>query len=63
LPSISPSTLADLAGIFRPEVEALESQLGRNLEYWKSAAIYQKKEIPEEELAARQIAQTECSPS
>ena len=61
LPSVSPSTLADLAGIFRPEVEALESQLGRNLEFWKSAAIYQEREIAEEELAASQVAQTECS--
>jgi hypothetical protein len=61
LPSISPSTLADLAGIFRPEVEALESELGRNLEYWKAAAIYQEREIAEEELAASQVGQTECS--
>ena len=36
-PSISPATLHGLAEIFRPEVDALESQLGLNLENWKSA--------------------------
>jgi hypothetical protein len=63
LPSISPATLVDLAGTFRPEVEALESQLGRKLEYWKSAAMDQENENPEGEFAASRIAQTECSTS
>lgn len=36
LPAVSPATLNELAEVFRPEVEALESQLGRNLESWKS---------------------------
>ena len=35
LPGLSPATLNELAEIFRPEVEALESQLGRNLGGWK----------------------------
>lgn len=36
LPHLSPATLNELAEIFRPEIEALESQLGRNLGDWKS---------------------------
>ena len=36
LPGLSPATLDELAEIFRPEIEALESQLGRNLGDWKS---------------------------
>jgi hypothetical protein len=61
LPSISPSTLAELAEIFRPEVDALESHLGRRLEHWKSPNMRQEQDVPEGEFAARGVAATECS--
>jgi len=61
LPSISPSTLAELAEIFRPEVDALESHLGRRLEHWKAPNMRQEQDVPEGEYAARGVAATECS--
>jgi hypothetical protein len=61
LPSISPSTLAELAETFRPEVDTLESQLARKLEHWKSPNMRQEKEIPEGGYAAGSVAATECS--
>jgi hypothetical protein len=61
LPTISPSTLAELAETFRPEVDTLESQLARKLEHWKSPNMRQEKEIPEGGYAAGSVAATECS--
>jgi len=37
LPQLPPATLGELAAMFRPEIEQLEAQLGRNLEHWKYA--------------------------
>lgn len=35
LPQLPQATLDELAAMFRPEIEQLEFQLGRNLEHWK----------------------------
>jgi len=35
LPQLPQATLDELAEMFRPEIDALEAQLGRNLEHWK----------------------------
>lgn len=61
LPSVDPETLDVLAGIFQPEVEALESQLGRSLDSWKSMRIPQEKESSNQELRSSPIAGTEYS--
>jgi LPS sulfotransferase NodH len=37
LPQLCQTTLEELAETFRPEIEQLEAQLGRNLEHWKYA--------------------------
>ncbi|HWE83785.1 MAG TPA: sulfotransferase [Terracidiphilus sp.] len=61
LPLASDATLNQLAEIFRPEVEALESQLGRKLENWKSPIIHREHEASNQGLAASPIPGTECS--
>jgi hypothetical protein len=58
LPGVAPETLNELAGIFRPEVEALESQLGRRLEKWNSAMLHLEDKAPSKGFAASPVAET-----
>jgi hypothetical protein len=61
LPHLPPETLHDLTNIFRPEVEALESHLGRNLEHWKSERMQRELRASVEGFTASRIAGTEFS--
>jgi len=61
LPFVSPSTLNELAEIFRPEVDALESHLSRALEDWKAGEINQERETPKQAFAASPMPGTEYS--
>lgn len=61
LPHLPPETLHDLAELFRPEVEALESHLGRNLEDWRSGRVHPEQQAAVETFAASRIPGTECS--
>jgi hypothetical protein len=56
LPHLPPETLQELTEVFRPEVEALESHLGRNLEHWKSERMQQELRTSGEVFAASRIA-------
>lgn len=42
LPQMPPEAIQELAELFRPEVEALESHLGRNLDAWKAVSMRQE---------------------
>lgn len=59
-PTVSPATLDELATIFQPEVEAIESQLGRNLENWKSG-IASREDLAANGQLAPAPAETVCS--
>lgn len=61
LPQLPPETLEGLAELFRPEVEALESYLGRNLEHWKSGRVEREQQAPVESFATHRIPGTEYS--
>jgi hypothetical protein len=63
LPHLPPETLHELAVVFRPEVEALESYLGRNLDDWKTDGMQQEQPASVEGFAARRIGGTEFSAS
>ena len=61
LPHLPPETLQELGELFRPEVEALEGYLGRNLEHWKSGRIQREEQAPVETFATQRIPGTEYS--
>ena len=61
LPYLSPGSLGDLAEIFRPEVEALEAHIGRNLQTWKSERAQIEQPDRHEEFAAGRMAGTAFS--
>ena len=61
LPHLPPETLHELAELFRPEVEALESHLGRNLEHWRSGRVHPEQQAPVETFATSRIPGAECS--
>ena len=52
LPEVSPWILHRLSEMFRPEVEGLESLLGRGLEDWKFTAIHRESEDIRQQLTA-----------
>lgn len=52
LPDVSPSILHKLSETFRPEVEGLESLLGRGLEEWKLAKVHRESEAIQQQLTA-----------
>jgi Sulfotransferase domain len=56
LPHLPPETLHELTDVFRPEVEALESHIGRDLEHWKSERMQQELRASVEGFAARRVA-------
>jgi LPS sulfotransferase NodH len=61
LPTLLPETLLELADLFRPEVEALELHLGRDLGNWKSGRIRSEQQTPVEKFSATPIPGTEYS--
>ena len=61
LPQLPPETLQELAEMFRPEVENLESYLDRPLEHWKSGKIHREQQAPVESFATHRIPGTEYS--
>jgi len=61
LPQLPPETLRELAELFRPEVEALESHLDRPLEHWKSGRIQREQQAPVETFTSHRIPGTEYS--
>lgn len=61
LPVLSAAALKELGEIFRPEVEALESQLRRGLDHWKPETLHRKAETAMEGYAAGRLAETKRS--
>ena len=61
LPLLPPDAVHDLAEIFRPEVEGIESYLGRSLEHWKSERIPREEETAVKGFASSRIAGQEFS--
>ena len=61
LPQMPPESLQELAELFRPEVEALESYLGRDLENWKAGIMPREPRASVDAFATPHIRGTECS--
>jgi len=61
LPQMPAEITEELAERFRPEVEALESYLGRNLEDWKAGKTLRESQAPYEAFAPSRLPGTECS--
>jgi hypothetical protein len=61
LPQIPSEIVSELSRLFRPEVEALESHLGRNLEHWKTSGSLREPQAAFAGFAAPRIRGTECS--
>jgi LPS sulfotransferase NodH len=60
LPYLPPSALGELAEIFRPEVEALETDLNRKLEHWKKVRT-QQNGTSQDEVAVGTLSGAGCS--
>ena len=61
LPQMPSETVHELAELFRPEVEALESHLGRNLEDWKVGGQHREPQPFKDFAAPSSIPGAECS--
>ena len=61
LPQLPAESLHELARLFRPEVEALETYLGRSLEGWKTGRTHRAQDASVETFTPARIPGTECS--
>jgi hypothetical protein len=61
LPQLPSEAIHGLAELFRPEVEALESHIGRSLEHWKVGRDLSESQVSRKPFAAPGLPRTECS--
>ncbi|MBS1803866.1 MAG: sulfotransferase domain-containing protein [Acidobacteria bacterium] len=61
LPQMPTEITDELAEVFRPEVEGLESYLGRNLEHWRVARDLDESRASRQAFSSSRIPRVECS--